>query len=174
MKRLILSTILITSSFFTFANEHVFTSEQWKEIKTDDPKWDYLDQICTEKFPGSRPPNVADIIAFTKEFKKESQRPQLYTFLRETFGFADSSDPKIQSTFQLNDKHRTIALPFYLHDQISHYNSRTLFSIALNEDDELTAQLPLVDRTGARESLITLAPSLGEAKTFCILGNENS
>ncbi|GLR73877.1 hypothetical protein [Aliivibrio sifiae] len=177
MKRLLLSAILITSSFSSFANESIFESERWKEIKLDsseDPYWAHLDLVCNEKLTGSRPPKISDLIAFSEAFKNEYDRPKLYTFLRETFGFADSNDPQIQSTFELNGRHQTISLPFYFHDSISHYNPTTLVSIAKNEDDKLVANLALVDATGWRSDLITLAPSLGEAKVFCILGDEST
>ncbi|GGK20503.1 hypothetical protein [Aliivibrio fischeri] len=176
MKKLLLSTVLLASSFSSFATEGIFESERWKEIKLDsgsDPYWAHLDLICNEKLTGSRPPNISDLIAFSDAFKNEYDRPKLYSFLRETFGFADSNDPQIQAAFELNGKHRTISLPFYFHDSISFYNPTTLVSIAKNEDDKLVANLALVDATGSRSSLITLAPSLGEAKVFCIIGEEN-
>ncbi|PKG39721.1 hypothetical protein [Psychromonas sp. Urea-02u-13] len=181
MKHLILSTLLVTTSLCTFANantnvnEHVFKSEEWKEVHIDeDLYWANLTRSCNEKFPGSRPPDLSDILGFSQKFKNEATRPQLYTFLRETFGFADSSDPNIQSAFNLNGKHQTIALPFYFHDPISYYNSITLFSIGFDENNVLTTQSPLLDENGGRRSALSLAPSLGEVKTFCILGSENS
>ncbi|HFG1891258.1 TPA: hypothetical protein ACGF3M_001380 [Vibrio cholerae] len=175
MKRLMLSTLLMTTPFFTFAADDVFTSERWKEVKVNDPYFANLNQMCSEKFPGSRAVDLGDILSFLEKFKEESARPQLYTFLRETFGFADSSDPKIQSALEFNnDKHRTVVLPFYYLDQISYYNPTTVMYIGPDENEVLKADAILADSNGRRPSLITLAPSLGEAKVFCIVGTENS
>ncbi|EGR4292964.1 hypothetical protein DDN98_04075 [Vibrio cholerae] len=174
MKRLMLSTLLMITPFFTFAADDVFTSERWKEVKVNDPYFANLDQMCSEKFPSSRSANLYDIMSFSEKFQKEAARPRLYTFLRETFGFADSSDPKIQSALELNGKHRTIALPFYFSEPGSFYNPTALFHIGSDENEGLTVSAVLADATGSRASLISLAPSLGEAKVFCIVGTENS
>ncbi|MGF1905479.1 hypothetical protein [Aliivibrio salmonicida] len=171
MKRLLLSTILITSSFSSFATEEIFESKRWKEITLDlsiEPYWADLDQICNEKYVGSRATNILDLLNFSETFKNENKRPQLYTFIRETFDFADSNDPQIRSAFKLNEGYQTMTLPFYFKDDYSYHNSSTLILISKNEKDEFVIHLPTLDATRSGPNLIILAPSLGRKKIFCI------
>ncbi|WP_375319910.1 hypothetical protein [Aliivibrio logei] len=165
MKRLLLSSILLISSFSSFATEEIFESKRWKQITLDssiDPYFSDLDQICNEKYVDSRAPNISDLLNFTTPFKNEqNKRPQLYTFLRETFDLADINDPQIQAVFKLNEGYRTMTLPFYFKDYYSYYNSSTLILISKNEKDEFVIRLPLLDATGSSPSLINLVPSLG-------------
>ncbi|EOX1290401.1 hypothetical protein ACPFUL_000116 [Vibrio cholerae] len=189
MKRLMLSTLLITTPFFTFAADDVFTSERWKAVKVKDPHFDQLAKICNEKYPGSRPANIFDAIEFKNKFEEnESQRPRLYSFLRETSGFADITDPKVQSAFKLDGEHRMLSLPFVFDDLGGFSNSGIIFNIGKKkvddypyddapvEDKEFTvvfgAHLETLEFNGTTQ--IDLAPSLGEPRAFCIVETENS
>ncbi|HGE6066661.1 TPA: hypothetical protein ACGG77_002260 [Vibrio cholerae] len=193
MKRLMLSTLLMTTPFFTFAADDVFTSERWKEVKVNDPYLVELNGICSQKYPGSRSASLSDAFEFIKKFEEESARPRLYSFLRETSGFADISDPKVQSAFKLNGEYRTLSLPFVLDDPIGYDNLGVIFNIGkkkiLNPDEydrygdygpdgyQEYVEVFGVGIDGIelnKPNQIDLAPSLGEAKVFCIVGTENS